>query len=130
MHHLIRIVFSIVEHALLPHHKYVATAIERFFESVVWVELKRPFSIEINGIKEIRDGKGIEIVLVEYLLNHPFCMVARPLINHVHRLPVVEVACLGSGIIIVECLFHEGCLQLIILIYVDGVGNHHVRLLI
>ncbi|MBQ2170057.1 MAG: hypothetical protein II449_12530, partial [Prevotella sp.] len=69
MHHLIRIVFSIVEHALLPHHEYVATAIERFFASLIWVELKRPFSIEINGIKEILNEDNYNPFAVSYLLN-------------------------------------------------------------
>ena len=55
-------------------------------------------------------------------------MVIGPLVDDVHRLSVVEVARLRTGIIIVVGHLGEICLQLIGLVHEDGIGDHSLRL--
>ena len=59
-------------------------------------------------------------------------MIAGPLIDHVHRLAVVEVTVLRLGIVEFIGLLYEAVLQLIALTFVneDGIGNKRLGLLI
>ena len=57
-------------------------------------------------------------------------MFAGPLVDDVHRLPVLEVACLRLSIVIGVCYVQEVGQEVAWLIEEDGIGEHHIRLLV
>ena len=133
---LAEVVVGIGEQVLLMHHRHLeqilvrAGVLEVFHLGLLGIELLRPGSLEVDGVEQIADGSGRELVLAEHLLYHLLRVVAGPLVDGVEGLAVAEVAGFGRGQVVVVGLLHEVRVQRVILIQEDGVGNHHLRQLV
>ena len=120
----------IVELVLLMHHGNLllhAIAFEGLLLRVALVELLCPGTLEVDGIQQITDGRGVEVVFRQHLLDHLLCMVATPLIDDIASLSIAKVACLGLSIVIGLGLADEISLQLVAFVHINGVGYHHLR---
>ena len=89
------------------------------------VELHGPFALEVDGVHQIADGRGIERLLVEHFLNHLLCVVGCPFVDDVQRLAVIEVTRLRLCFIERLGLAHEVGLQHIVFVQKDGIRDEH-----
>ena len=115
---------------LLTHHRHLlicAVALEGLILRIFLVELFCPRAFEVDGIEQITDSIRVETILAENLIDHLLRMVAGPLVDHIHRLAIVEVARLRLSIVEGFGLIDKVGLQFVVLVHVDGVGNHHLR---
>ena len=96
--------------------------VKDFLLRILLVELVLPCTLEVDGVQQVAHVVRVERLLVEHLLNHLLRVVAGPLVDDVHRLPVVEVAPLRLGVVVGVGLLNERGLQLVWLVHIDGVG--------
>ena len=112
------------------HHLHLLTALEGLRARHIGVELQCPGTLEIDGVEQVAHGIHVKLIRRQHLLDHPLRVVARPLVDDVHRLAVSEVARFGRGIVERVGFLLERLLQLVAAVHVDGVANHHLRFLV
>ena len=117
---------------LLVHHGHDRTVAERLFPCFVYIEGIGPDTLEVEGVQQIAHSITFECIFVEHLCNHPLGVVAGPLIDDVHGLPVGKVAVLWLCVVVVVGFLYEAVLQLEAqaLVDEDGVGDECRRLLV
>ena len=125
---------EVAELSLHRHHvtPKVCVIVEKSSVGVPLVKLLLPHTLEVEGIEQIGDGRGVELIGRQHLFNHPLGVVAAPLVDDVECLSVAEAALLGCGVVVLCRLLREVFLQVYtkILVHVDGVGNVHLRFLV
>ena len=132
-YNLIKVVFSIKDiRVWLVHHRYSGSTAKSLVLRIGNIERSGPFALKVNRIQQIADRKGVERLFIQHFLDHSLGMIAGPLVDHVHRLSVIEVAVLRLGVIEFVGLLDKTVLQPIAqtFVYEDGIGDKCLGLLV
>ena len=93
------------------HHGHFWASAKALFLSLINIEGVTPYAFEIEGIQKVTVIVRPVCFFIEHFGNHTHRVIAGPLVDHVHRLAIIEVTVLGLGVVEFVGLADKSILQ-------------------